>query len=186
MKRSSFWCVLAAAAAILFAGTADPSRSATGLCGTANPSTAHYTHVIWILEENHSYGRIIGNSHARYINGLAHEWQTDELLAFDAIYNSVGLTNLNVEMGYDGSAEQDGQHNGEATSFYVRPHELEIDRTPENRGLAARVLHISPAGPLVRVQLVAIELGMPVLVTEPGTIRCRCGRPVPTMAAGRC
>ncbi len=34
-------------------------------------------------------------------NGLAHEWQTDELLAFDAIYNSVALTNMNAEMGYD-------------------------------------------------------------------------------------
>jgi phospholipase C len=29
--------------------------------------------VIWILEENHSYSKIIGSSHARYINSLAHE-----------------------------------------------------------------------------------------------------------------
>lgn len=34
-------------------------------------------------------------------NGLAHEWADDELLAFDAIYNSVALTNLSTEMGYD-------------------------------------------------------------------------------------
>ncbi|HEY2082648.1 MAG TPA: hypothetical protein VGI88_07660, partial [Verrucomicrobiae bacterium] len=34
-------------------------------------------------------------------NGLAHEWATDELLAFDAIYDSVVLTNMNAEMGYD-------------------------------------------------------------------------------------
>lgn len=34
-------------------------------------------------------------------NGLAHEWQVDELKAFDAIYNSVALTNLNTEMGFD-------------------------------------------------------------------------------------
>jgi autotransporter-associated beta strand protein len=34
-------------------------------------------------------------------NGLAHEWQTDELSAFDAIYNSVVLTNMNAEMGFD-------------------------------------------------------------------------------------
>ena len=34
-------------------------------------------------------------------NGLAHEWQDDELLAFDAIYNSVVLTNMNAEMGFD-------------------------------------------------------------------------------------
>jgi sulfate transport system ATP-binding protein len=65
-----------------------------------------------------------------------------------------------VEVGYKGAAE----HDGVATSFYVRPHELDIERTPENRGLAARVLHINPAGSLVRVQLVAVELGMPILV----------------------
>jgi len=34
-------------------------------------------------------------------NGLAHEWQTDELSAFDAIYNSVVLTNMNAEFGFD-------------------------------------------------------------------------------------
>ncbi|HXF11387.1 MAG TPA: hypothetical protein VN625_11430, partial [Desulfuromonadaceae bacterium] len=34
-------------------------------------------------------------------NGLAHEWQVEELKAFDAIYNSVALTNLSTEMGYD-------------------------------------------------------------------------------------
>ena len=34
-------------------------------------------------------------------NGLAHEWADDELLAFDAIYSSVALTNLNTEMGFD-------------------------------------------------------------------------------------
>jgi autotransporter-associated beta strand protein len=34
-------------------------------------------------------------------NGLAHEWADDELLAFDAIYNSVALTNMNSEFGFD-------------------------------------------------------------------------------------
>lgn len=34
-------------------------------------------------------------------NGLAHEWQDDELKAFDAIYDSVALTNLSVQLGYD-------------------------------------------------------------------------------------
>lgn len=34
-------------------------------------------------------------------NGLAHEWQTDELSAFDAIYDSVALTNMSAEMGFD-------------------------------------------------------------------------------------
>jgi len=34
-------------------------------------------------------------------NGLAHEWADDELLAFDAIYDSVALTNLTAELGFD-------------------------------------------------------------------------------------
>lgn len=34
-------------------------------------------------------------------NGLAHEWSDDELLAFDAIYNSVALTNLSTQMGFN-------------------------------------------------------------------------------------
>ncbi len=34
-------------------------------------------------------------------NGLAHEWADDELLAFDAIYDSVALTNLSNEYGFD-------------------------------------------------------------------------------------
>src|SRR5512135_1348002 len=34
-------------------------------------------------------------------NGLAHEWADDELLAFDAIYDSVALTNLSNELGFD-------------------------------------------------------------------------------------
>jgi phospholipase C len=72
MIRIQALCV-AAAAATLFAGTALAGRVATGPCGSASPSTAHYTHVIWILEENHSYGKIVGSSHAPYINHLAHQ-----------------------------------------------------------------------------------------------------------------
>jgi hypothetical protein len=34
-------------------------------------------------------------------NGLAHEWAEDELLAFDSIYDSVALTNLSTELGFD-------------------------------------------------------------------------------------
>src|ERR1700751_4286754 len=66
---------LAAAALITAAApviSAAPSAmAATGPCGTlTSPPT--YTHVIWILMENHSYGDIIGNtSQAPYINSLA-------------------------------------------------------------------------------------------------------------------
>ena len=65
-----------------------------------------------------------------------------------------------VEVGYDGA----GEHDGVSTSFYVRPHELDIERGLDQRGLPSRVLHVNPAGSLVRVQLVAVELGMPILV----------------------
>jgi hypothetical protein len=34
-------------------------------------------------------------------NGLAHEWADDELLAFDSIYDSMALTNLSNELGFD-------------------------------------------------------------------------------------
>ncbi|HXU77086.1 MAG TPA: hypothetical protein VN794_10980, partial [Methylomirabilota bacterium] len=34
-------------------------------------------------------------------NGLAHEWADDELLAFDAIYDSPALTNLSSELGFN-------------------------------------------------------------------------------------
>ena len=34
-------------------------------------------------------------------NGLAHEWADDELLAFDAIYDSPALVNLSAELGFD-------------------------------------------------------------------------------------
>jgi sulfate transport system ATP-binding protein len=41
-----------------------------------------------------------------------------------------------------------------AASGYVRPHELEIERAPGGGGgLAARVVHVNPAGAVTRVQL---------------------------------
>jgi len=55
------------------------------------------------------------------------------------------------------------EHNTDSTPFYVRPHELDIERIG-NGGLQARVVHVNPAGPVVRVELVAIEFGMPILV----------------------
>jgi phospholipase C len=50
-----------------------PAAAAAGPCGTAaTPPT--YTHVIWILMENHSFGDIIGNTaQAPYINSVAAE-----------------------------------------------------------------------------------------------------------------
>ena len=64
-----------------------------------------------------------------------------------------------VEVRYDKADRVDG-----SAAVYVRPHEVELARSPESRGLAARVLHINPAGPLARVQLAAVGLGTPILV----------------------
>jgi sulfate transport system ATP-binding protein len=50
-------------------------------------------------------------------------------------------------------------HEAEA-SVYVRPHELEILRSPHNGGsLPARVVHVNPAGAVTRVELQALETG---------------------------
>src|SRR5262249_5334991 len=43
-----------------------------------------------------------------------------------------------------------------AAALYVRPHELELHGAPNGSpAITARVLHLSPAGPVTRVQLVA-------------------------------
>jgi phospholipase C len=70
---------LAAAAALLAGGAAGvsvalaPAASASGPCGTLT-SAPTYTHVIWVMMENHSFGDIIGNTaQAPYINSLAAE-----------------------------------------------------------------------------------------------------------------
>jgi hypothetical protein len=75
MKRWLAGCciVVFGSATLGIGGGGGSARAAVRPCGTAKRSTAHYTHVIWILEENHSYGKIIGNAHARYINVLARE-----------------------------------------------------------------------------------------------------------------
>jgi hypothetical protein len=64
-------CVLVVGAAALSFGVDGSARPAAGPCGTARRSTARYTHVIWIVEENQSYGKVIGDPTARYINTLA-------------------------------------------------------------------------------------------------------------------
>ena len=60
-----------AGAAATPSSTASSSSSPCGL--TASPPTTGYSHVIWVLMENNSFGSIIGNSTAPYINSLAQE-----------------------------------------------------------------------------------------------------------------
>jgi hypothetical protein len=46
--------------------------ASTGPCGTMPVASVHYTHVIWVWMENHSYSTIIGaKTGAPYINALA-------------------------------------------------------------------------------------------------------------------
>jgi sulfate/thiosulfate transport system ATP-binding protein len=61
------------------------------------------------------------------------------------------------------------EHDDErAASVYVRPHELEIERSPGDGGsLAARVVHVNPAGAVARVHLEALEGSLTLHVELP-------------------
>jgi sulfate transport system ATP-binding protein len=51
---------------------------------------------------------------------------------------------------------------------YVRPHELDINRTPNgNSGLPAKVLQINPAGSVAKVRVVSDEYGLAMNVDLP-------------------
>ena len=44
---------------------------------------------------------------------------------------------------------------------YVRPHELDLDRTGEaGNNLRAKVVHINPAGSIVKVRVMAEDFGL--------------------------
>jgi sulfate transport system ATP-binding protein len=89
------------------------------------------------------------------------------------VYDFLGDVNLfhgRIEQGkaYLGSLEFEapGHVGREAriATLYIRPHQLEIDRVDRGeRQFRARVAHVNPAGPLVKVDLVA-EWGDPVRV----------------------
>jgi sulfate transport system ATP-binding protein len=50
-------------------------------------------------------------------------------------------------------------------TVYVRPHELDIEHAPAGSGsLTARVVHVNPAGPLTRVQLLAADFAAAIHV----------------------
>jgi sulfate transport system ATP-binding protein len=89
------------------------------------------------------------------------------------VYDFLGDVNLfhgRIEQGkaYLGTIEFDapGHDAREAriATLYIRPHQLEIDRVGHGeQQFRARVAHVNPAGPLVKVDLVA-EWGDPVRV----------------------
>jgi phosphatidylinositol-3-phosphatase len=74
LRRSGLPVAMATtmAAACLLAGVRAPAASAAGLCGGRTGTAPQtYRHVVVIMDENQSYGDIIGRSSAPYLNHLA-------------------------------------------------------------------------------------------------------------------
>jgi sulfate transport system ATP-binding protein len=54
----------------------------------------------------------------------------------------------------DGGSDEHAGDDGQAATVYVRPHEMDIERSPSGAaGLYARVLRINPAGAVARIGL---------------------------------
>jgi sulfate transport system ATP-binding protein len=68
------------------------------------------------------------------------------------------LGNLEVDWPHDPDGES------RTAQMYVRPHELEIDHAPDGSRMKATVLHINPAGPVVRVQVRVDGIENPVSI----------------------
>jgi phospholipase C len=83
------------AAAASTTGAAPEAAAATAPCGTLTAAPA-YSHVIWILMENHSLGDIIGNTaQAPYLNSVAKECglaTNYHNLSHPSLPNYVGMT----------------------------------------------------------------------------------------------
>ena len=119
---------LAAATALALGGlvgavSAQPAAAAAGPCGTLT-SAPHYSHVIWIWEENHSSGNIIGSSQAPYINSVANECglATNYLnLSHPSLPNYVGATS-GLAVGslskFDGDCNPSGSCTTSAASIF--------------------------------------------------------------------
>jgi len=50
------------------------------------------------------------------------------------------------------------------TDVYVRPHELDIERSNTGRGIRAKVIHVNPAGSIVKVRVLAEDFGLMINV----------------------
>jgi sulfate transport system ATP-binding protein len=71
-----------------------------------------------------------------------------------------------VELGsFDISYPQHPHDERRPATAFIRSHDLEILRVKNGRpGLAAKVLHINPAGAIVKVRLVAVDFGVELTV----------------------
>ncbi|MCE5185925.1 MAG: hypothetical protein LLF76_07350 [Planctomycetaceae bacterium] len=82
-------------------------------------------------------------------NGLAHEWADDELLAFDAIYDSPALAQLSTELGYD-------VRQYITDNLYCNEGDFIAHRVPINVAIASNL-----SGPYTVLALVARVLNRP-------------------------
>jgi sulfate transport system ATP-binding protein len=72
------------------------------------------------------------------------------------VYNFLGNVNL-----FKGRVAHGEVHigDGEDTTVYVRPHDVDVSREPLPSGIVVKVDHISPIGPIVRLHLVRQDTG---------------------------
>src|SRR5262249_35090803 len=82
-------------------------------------------------------------------NGLAHEWDDNEIKAFDAIYQSVALTNLNAEYGFDVRAFI-------SSNLFFNEGDFIVNHVPVNVAIESNL-----SGPYAILPLVARVLNRP-------------------------
>jgi sulfate/thiosulfate transport system ATP-binding protein len=81
------------------------------------------------------------------------------------VYNFLGSVNLFHGRLQAGTVTIDGgdKEAGGSVVAYVRPHDVEISRTRDALfTIAARIIHVSAAGPIARIQLMRLDTGEPV------------------------
>ena len=68
------------------------------------------------------------------------------------------------------------RHGGDEGRVFVRPHELDITRTPDGASaLEAKITHVNPAGSVVKVRLVSDQFGLLVNVDVAPERYAGCG-----------
>jgi sulfate transport system ATP-binding protein len=81
------------------------------------------------------------------------------------VYNFLGSVNLFHGRLQAGSVhiEEGADRDVGSVVAYVRPHDIEISRTcDEHFTIAARIVHVSAAGPIARIQLLRLDTAEPV------------------------
>jgi sulfate transport system ATP-binding protein len=105
--------------------------------------------------------RVVVMNHGRVEQtGTPHEVFEHPANAF--VMDFLGQVNIFPGRVRNGRAHVGGHPgDGTETQVYVRPHELDLDHTADGpNSLRAKVLHVNPAGPVVRVQLHAAEFDL--------------------------